>query len=118
MKPLALILLVVLLAGLAWAEAIDVVKSTKNSQGLTCGQIPQFIKDKLGYKDLMAHWLSDRIDGFYKVSLNVSAQKEVQVDGMYMAYRWQPSLVWEVRSRDNNVRPANKLAEDWMDGKL
>jgi len=118
MKPLVLIFLVILLTGIAFAEAIDVVKNTKNSQGLTCGQIPQIIKDKLGYKDLMANWLSDRMDGIYQVSLSISAQKEVQVDGMYMSYRWQPQWIWAVRGRDNNVRPANKLAQNWMEGKL
>ena len=118
MKPLVLILLVVWLAGCAFAEAIDVVKNTKNINGLTCNQIPQVIQNKLGYKDLVVNWLSDRIDGFHQVSLSISAQKEVQVDGMYMSYRWQPRWVWAVSSRDNNVRPTNQLALNWMAGKI
>jgi hypothetical protein len=118
MKAPVLIFLVILLTGIALAEAVDVVKSTKNAQGQLCGQIPQFLKDKLGYRELVADWISDRVDGFYQVTLNVTAQKDLQVDGVYMSYRWQPQWVWAVRTRDNNVRPANKLAENWMAGKL
>jgi len=102
--------------GTALADVVDIVKQTRNSAGLPCKEIPKVIESKLGYKDLITKWLGNKLNGNYKVSLQVSAQKDIQADGVYVSYRWRPEWVWEVE--DENVTPVNALARNWMAGKI
>lgn len=118
MRRFILILLVVVMSGAACADFISVVKNTRNAVGLYCSEIPTVIESKLGYRDLAQDWLESRLNGSYKVLLKITAQKDVQVDGIYMSYNWRPEYVWEVEKQSRQVTPANTLARNWMDGKI
>jgi len=116
MKWIIIILSVLLSAGSARADLVDLVKMTKNSLGIHCSEIPKVMEQKLGYKNLISRWLEDKMDGLAQVSLKISAQKEMKVDSLYVSYAWNPEWIWQVEGR--KVSPKNALARDWMAGRL
>jgi uncharacterized Fe-S cluster-containing MiaB family protein len=113
------LLIVMLLMGAAQVEAaIKLVKNTRNSEGQFCSMIPEVVAEKLGCRVVKAEWSEDKTDSSARVSLNVSTQKELLVDSLYMSYSWNPEWVWRVESQTQKVSPANAQAERWMKGKI
>lgn len=119
MKWLLIILLLLCLAQTGWAlNCREAVKITRNQQGRPCLEIPKLVKEKLGFEVLKQDWLEEKLNNLVKVALKIVAQKEVQVDSVYMSYSWNPEWTWLVNSNTHEVQPENSLAKDWMEGKL
>jgi len=117
MKWVAFILTILMLAGSAGADFVELVKKTKNSVGLYCSEIPKLVEAR-GFKAVKSDWREGKMNGITKVSLKVTAQKETQVDTMYVAYAWNPVWIWGVENKTRAVSPLNNLAKDWMEGRI
>ncbi len=120
MKRLILAALVLMFfIGAGYCSQVDLVKSTRNSSGVSCAEIPNLIREKLGFTSIAVSWIERHVDGITQVVLKVSAQKEVTYpESLTLAYSWNPEFVWDVRSPSQNVQPSNVLAKNWMEGKI
>ncbi|MFA4906280.1 MAG: hypothetical protein WC645_07230 [Candidatus Margulisiibacteriota bacterium] len=119
MKKLILAFLIcALAAGVAFGNFTDRIKAAQNCHGLKCLEIPKFLEEKQGFQIVKQDWLEEKMGDAVKVTLKIAAQKEIQVDGVYLSYSWNPEWVWSVNPQDGAITPLNDRARDWMMGKL
>jgi len=112
------LLAVMALSGAVFADAIDIVKNSKNAAGLQNSDIPQTLDSKLGFRTVATQWFTDSIDGFTRVILRISTKKETHYpEALTLSYAWKPEYIWNVDST-NNITPGNNLARRWMEGRI
>lgn len=115
---LILSLLLLLTAGAAFGDFVGQVKAARNCHGLKCLEITKVLEGKMGFQIIKQDWLEEKMGDAVKVSLKISAQKEVLVDDAYLSYSWNPEWIWRVDPKNGEITPLNDRARDWMMGKL
>lgn len=112
------ILMFVVLVGAAQAGYMGVVKAAKNADGQMCSEIPEVLEAEFGCKVVSAKWSEEKMSGASEVSLKLSVHKQKTADEVYVSYAWNPVWVWKVEHKTRRVKPINKLAVRWMEGKI
>lgn len=102
----------------AEGQCTEIVKYTKNPMGFMSYQIPEILVKKMGYQIIEQNWREEKMSDVVKVTLKISAQKEVQVDSAYLSYSWNPEWIWSVNPLNGKITPLNDRARDWMGSKL